>query len=100
MWIKILITFITIILFSNSLYSDAANGKLLYEKAKCAQCHSSDIFTHEDRKMKSYKKLKKQVAWCAFQHNAVWFESETMDVVDYLNHNYYHFKESDDQKKE
>lgn len=92
MRIKRLITFFTITFCLNFLYADAENGKLLYEQAQCSRCHSSDIFTHEERKITNYKKLKKQVAWCAFQHDAVWFEEEMMDVVEYLNTNFYHFK--------
>lgn len=97
MRIKTLLLFITILL-SNRLYCDANNGKILYEKAQCAQCHSNDIYTHEDRKIKNYKKLKKQVAWCAHQHDAVWFEEEVMDVVEYLNKSFYHYDTSKDKK--
>lgn len=80
-----------ILLLSSALYGDEANGKTLYHEAKCTQCHSNDLFMHEDRKIKNLKKLKKQVAWCAHQYDASWFDDEVLDVVDYLNKHFYKF---------
>ncbi len=80
-----------IFFLSSGLYADDANGKILYLEAKCSKCHSDDIFTHEDRKIKKLKKLKKQVAWCGYQHDASWFDDDVIDVVDYLNHHFYKF---------
>ena len=85
---------LTLILsLSSSALADSSKGKLLYEKAGCANCHSNDIFTSDNRKIKNLQKLKKQVKWCGFQHNAPWFDSEAMDVVDYLNQEFYKFPE-------
>ena len=86
---------ILIFLLSSALHADEANGKVLYQAAKCTQCHSDDIFMHEDRKIKNLKKLKKQVAWCGYQHDAPWFDDEVIDVVDYLNHHFYRFPTKD-----
>jgi hypothetical protein len=80
-----------ILLLSFTLYGDEANGKILYHEAKCAKCHSDDIFLDEDRKIKNLKKLKKRVAWCGHQHNASWFDDEVLDVVEYLNKHFYKF---------
>lgn len=89
---KIKILYLTLVLLlPSTLLADAENGKVLYDKANCAQCHSGDIFTNEDRKITNFKKLKKRVKWCAFQHDAPWFDKEVLDVVDYLNHHFYKF---------
>ncbi len=79
-----------IFLFS-FIYADENNGKVLYTEAECAKCHTPDIFTHEDRKIKSYEKLEKQVKWCGYKNDAPWFDDEALDVVKYLNHHYYKF---------
>lgn len=78
-------------LLSATLYGDTAKGKILYHEAKCAQCHSDDIFVHEDRKIKNLKQLKKRVTWCNHQHDASWFDDEVLHVVDYLNKHFYKF---------
>ena len=89
---KVLILTLTLSL-PLSLLSDPVKGKILYEEAGCAKCHSDDIFTHEDRKMTSLQKLTKQVKWCGYEHDAPWFDSEAMHVVDYLNQEFYKFPE-------
>ncbi len=79
----------------SSLPADTKNGKVLYDKERCSKCHSHDIFIDEDRKIKNFKRLKKQVQWCAFQNDADWFDDETYDVVHYLNHYFYQFPQED-----
>ncbi len=78
-----------------SLSADVNKGKFLYDEEKCSKCHSHDIFTHEDRKVKNYKRLKKQVKWCAFQNDAPWFDDETDYVIHYLNHYFYKYPKED-----
>ena len=90
-----LFTTVLICLLSSSLCADEENGRVLYNEAKCTECHSVDIFTHEDRKITTHKKLKKQVQWCAHQHDASWFDDEVLDVIDYLNHHFYKFPAKD-----
>lgn len=91
-------TLIMSILFSSTLCADASAGKLLFDEANCIRCHSADIFTHEDRKVTNHMKLKDRVQRCAFTTNAGWFESDSLDVVKYLNLNYYNFKEANNTK--
>lgn len=82
---------VLVFLLSSTLNGDEANGKALYHEAKCTQCHSDDIFMHEDRKIKNLKELKKRIAWCSHQHDTSWFDDEVLDVVDYLNKHFYKF---------
>lgn len=44
------ITWLVLLLASNSLFAD--KGKVLYEKS-CTKCHGIDVFTRDDRGIKS-----------------------------------------------
>lgn len=71
--------------------ADIENGKKLYDTANCARCHSSDIFTDEERAVKSYEKLVDRIEWCAIYQESGWNEKEIMDVIKFLNKNYYKY---------
>jgi mono/diheme cytochrome c family protein len=76
---------------------DADNGKVLFEKSKCTQCHGTDIFTREDRKVKDIKSLETQVRMCDSQLNVNWFDDEIKDVVAYLDMAFYKFSNQADE---
>lgn len=72
-------------------------GKKLVE-THCISCHASSfggdgsgIYTREYRKVRSFNGLKAQVTNCNTMLNLKWFDDEEQQVVQYLNHTYYHF---------
>ncbi|WP_029148767.1 cytochrome c [Methylophilus sp. 5] len=64
----------------------------------CIHCHASSyggngsgIYTRDYRKVRSLNGLKAQVTNCNTMLNLKWFDDEEQQVVQYLNHTYYHF---------
>ncbi len=94
MQIKLLILII-VLCTSLAADKDVENGKRLYDKANCARCHSSDIFTDEERAVKSYAKLVDRIKWCAVYQESGWNDKEVMDVIKFLNKSYYKYPETD-----
>ena len=70
--------------------ADIEHGRKLYIE-QCLRCHGSEVYTREDRRVQSLDGLKNQVAMCALQLDAAWFDEDVEDVVLYLNELYYHF---------
>lgn len=77
---------------------DLNNGKTLLI-AQCTQCHvsisggdGSGIFTRKDRRVTSLPGLIRQVERCKTSTGITWSETQTADVVAYLDSTYYHFK--------
>ena len=73
------------------------SGKKLVE-THCISCHASSyggdgsgIYTREYHKVRSFNGLKAQVTNCNTMLNLKWFDDEEQQVVQYLNHTYYHF---------
>ncbi|WP_229007485.1 cytochrome c [Methylophilus sp. Leaf408] len=67
-------------------------------KTHCISCHASSfggdgsgIYTREYRKVRSFNGLKAQVTNCNTMLNLKWFDDDEQQVVQYLNHTYYHF---------
>lgn len=68
----------------------AGEGKAVYEN-NCTRCHGTDVFTRDDRNIKSLDGLKNRVAQC---NNAVekdLSDEEIKSVTDYLNRSFYKF---------
>lgn len=61
-------------------------------KESCQRCHDNSIFTRPNSIIFSYSALKKRVHFCESMAGAGWSEKDINDVIDYLNHNFYHFK--------
>ena len=55
------------------------------------RCHQAEIYTRENRKIKTLEQLKKQVQQCELVNELAWFEEEVDDVTFYLNATYYLF---------
>lgn len=64
--------------------------RALYED-KCTGCHGTDIYTAEDRKIESLKKLKNQVRLCSITAKTKWSDKKNMAVAYYLNREFYKF---------
>lgn len=74
-----------------SLPGDSANGARFYE-ANCMGCHDTSVSTRKDRVVQSLDALKKQLASCTHMANKEFSESETQDLLKYLNDQFYHFR--------
>lgn len=71
---------------------DPLKGKMLFEKSNCLDCHGSEVFTRDDRKVTDYGALEKQVRRCDANLSTNWFDDQVLDVVEYLNTTYYQFE--------
>lgn len=86
-------------LFSTPLLADIENGESLHD-ANCISCHArmnsddpDQIYLSKLRKVKNYPQLQSQVKRCAFANNYSWFDEDLEDVSQYLNQQFYHFKQ-------
>jgi cytochrome c2 len=70
---------------------DSAAGKRLLE-ANCMECHQTDIYTREDRRIKSLDALKAQLVSCTHMAEKDFSASEMQDLIKYLNDQFYHFQ--------
>ena len=57
----------------------------------CYKCHSDDIYTRENRMVKSLDALSKQVTRCKDNIGIPWFDEDADAVVQFLNNKYYRF---------
>jgi hypothetical protein len=76
--------------YAASLPGNSADGKRLYD-ANCMGCHDTSVFTRNDRLVQSLDALKKQLASCTHMAKKEFSESETQDLLQYLNDQFYHF---------
>ncbi len=72
--------------------ADAAAGKALHDKY-CLKCHGPAVYTRKERMVQNLAQLNKRVTMCQLSVGANLFDEDVADVVEYLNQNYYHFKE-------
>lgn len=82
-------------LFSVSAHAEADDkvlqrGQKLHEE-NCTQCHGSEVYTRDDRFIKSLEALRKQVKRCEINQDITWFEEDSEAVVKFLNNKYYKF---------
>ena len=57
----------------------------------CYKCHTDDVYTRENRFVKSIDALSQQVVRCKDGNNVPWFDEDTDAVVQFLNKKYYRF---------
>jgi hypothetical protein len=89
--------FLSAISISNISYADAeeitdpiAHGEKAH-KNHCYKCHSDDVYTRENRFVKSLDALSKQVVRCKEGSDIPWFDEDADAVVQFLNKKYYRF---------
>ena len=85
---------ITSVIFLTALNADNSEGGILFNEAKCMQCHEYSSFSYKKEKINSFKRLHKQVKMCESGNNIGWFEEEVLEVTKYLNREFYHFKQN------
>jgi len=78
--------------------SQTDQGKKLHE-GNCVRCHNSQLYLRENRKVKNLGALSGQVQTCTTNLGLTWFEDEVAAVANYLNAQYYKFKETDHPSK-
>ena len=74
----------------NEITDAIAHGEQAH-KNHCYKCHTDDVYTRENRFVKSIDALSKQVARCKDGNNVPWFDEDTDAVVQFLNKKYYRF---------
>jgi hypothetical protein len=70
---------------------DIENGRALHQES-CTGCHDASVYVRENRRVTDLAGLGKQVRFCKNTIGISWFDDEVDDVIDYLNHEYYHFQ--------
>ena len=81
------------LLFCNVLlFGDSDEAKELFTDAACMDCHNNEDFVAKKNKVSNFKKLCASVDACRFSNEADWFDDESLQVSDYLNKKFYHFK--------
>jgi len=60
-------------------------------KNHCYKCHTDEVYTRENRFVKSIDALSQQVVRCKDSNNIPWFDEDTDAVVQFLNKKYYRF---------
>lgn len=68
-----------------------ARGEQLHDE-HCLQCHGTEVYTRDDRRITSRAALAKQVRRCEQATGVQWFEDESEAVIRYLNQTFYHFE--------
>jgi len=89
------ILLIVSLIFSTSALAEekpsVAHGEQLHND-KCMTCHTTEVYSRDDRRMKTLQALSSQVNNCMKgAAKAEWTEIETNSVVDYLNQKFYKF---------
>ena len=89
--------FLLILGFSHICHADdgeitdpIAHGEKAH-KNHCYKCHTDDIYTRENRFVKSIDALSKQVVRCKNGSDIPWFDEDADAVVQFLNKKYYRF---------
>ncbi|GMR16187.1 MAG: hypothetical protein BMS9Abin31_0499 [Gammaproteobacteria bacterium] len=60
-------------------------------KNHCYKCHSDDVYTRDNRFVKSIDALSKQVVRCKDGSDIPWFDEDADAVTQFLNKKYYRF---------
>lgn len=75
---------------SSDIKDPLAHGEKAH-KDHCYKCHSDDVYTRDDRFVKSVDALSKQVVRCKEGSDIPWFDEDADAVVQFLNNKYYRF---------
>lgn len=75
---------------SDEITDPIAHGEKAH-KNHCYKCHTDDVYTRENRFVKSIDALSKQVQRCTEGNDIPWFDEDADAVVQFLNKKYYRF---------
>ena len=91
---KFIFLFISLIFSASAIAEEkasVAHGEQLHTD-KCMACHTTKVYSRDDRRVKTLQALSSQVNNCMKgAAKAEWTEIETNSVVDYLNQKFYKF---------
>jgi hypothetical protein len=65
-------------------------GEIAHQK-HCEKCHTDQVYTRDDRRVKSISALGIQVRRCRNNIGIQWFDEDTDGVIHFLNKKYYKF---------
>ncbi len=80
-----------VVLAARPAESPKSRGQLLYEN-HCTHCHESAVHKRNPARVAKLDDLYHWVEKWATVQRLDWNQNEIRDVVDYLNQEYYHFK--------
>lgn len=75
----------------DTISHDAMNPGEEAHKEHCYKCHTDEVYTRDNRFVKSIDALSKQVVRCKDGNDVPWFDDDTDAVVQFLNTKYYKF---------
>ena len=81
----------TALLAQPALPADSAQGKKLHD-ANCTKCHNTNVYTRQDRKIKSLAALNERIVACTHAAQVTLTDDEQKSIVQYLNEQFYNFK--------
>ncbi|WP_456374041.1 cytochrome c [Thiolapillus sp.] len=64
-----------------------------YHQSNCTGCHDSKVYTRSNRRVSSLPGLESQVRMCDANLGKKLFDDDILSLTQYLNDNYYHFKQ-------
>lgn len=81
---------LTLLLLSASGLVHAQDASALV-KRDCTSCHGDEVYTRENRMVRSMDGLRQQIGRCHRVAGTNWTPEESEAVVQYLNKRYYKF---------
>jgi len=88
---KFIIIFV-LLLWGPQVFADVAEGKELFDKASCLECHNIEEFSSDKTKVKKFHQLEGIIDACQRNENEEWFDDEVHSVAEYLNKEFYKLK--------
>lgn len=79
------------LLAATAAFGGVEEGKTMFNEAKCIECHNTSDFENS-KKVHSFKELEQRVQACQLNTDAGWFDEDVTDVANYLNNDFYKFK--------
>jgi hypothetical protein len=77
-------------LATGTAFAEGFNAKS-YHDSNCMRCHGTEVYTREDRRIRSFSALESQVARCDSMLETKLFPEDLAQLVEHLNTNFYQF---------
>lgn len=88
--VRIALPMTSLMLLTNATAAEFEVGP--YHDQYCTRCHSTEVYTRENRRVRSYAALQAQVSRCDANLATKLFPGDLSELVDYLNTNFYKFE--------
>ncbi|HDK38244.1 MAG TPA: cytochrome c [Thiolapillus brandeum] len=86
-------TTVLILIFSASTHASEDFQAEKFHQDSCTGCHDSSVYTRKKRRVNSLSRLESQVRMCDANLGKKLFDNDIHSLTNYLNDNYYHFKQ-------